>query len=116
MAWTLCTSGSAILSAGAAANTAIIASGSLELWSDEAEGRVDSETRQTWVTSFSGVDTATKNMLSDVTASLIAMKIISYDTTGYLTREADTLLNVLDDRVNDGLKILKDWKKPQAPK
>ena len=110
MSWTLCTSGSAILKAGANANSTIIASGSLSFFSDEAEGRIEAETRRTWVASYSGLGTGIKGVLSDVCSSLIAMNIISYDTTGYLSREADTLLNVNDDRASKGLQTLKDFK------
>ena len=38
------------------------------------------------------------------------MNIIAYDTTGYLSREADILLNVNDDKASSGLRILKDFK------
>lgn len=110
MSWTLCTSGAAILKAGTHANSTIIASGaSLAIWSTEAEGRIEAETRRTWVDNYSGLSTGIKGVLGDVCSSLIAMNIISYDTTGYLTREADTLLNVNDEKISRGLTILRDF-------
>lgn len=110
MSWTLCTSGAAILKAGTHANSTIIASGSaLATWSTEAEGRIEAETRRTWVANYSGLSTGIKGVLGDVCSSLIAMNIVAYDTTGYLTREADTLLNVNDEKFSRGLAILRDF-------
>jgi hypothetical protein len=37
------------------------------------------------------------------------MAIIAYDTNGYLTREADTLMNFNDDIITKGLGVLKDF-------
>jgi len=111
MSWTLCTSGAAVYKAGEHVNSTVSGSGLiLAKWSDEAEGRIEAETRRSWVANYSGLSDGVKGILSDTCSSLIAMKIISYDTTGYLSREADTLLNVNDDIANDGLKILKDFK------
>ena len=105
MSWTLCTSGAAITLAGANANSSIIVSGGgLADYSDQAEGQIEFETRTAWRDNYSSLTSGAKHTLQDVSASLIAMNIISYDNTGYLTREADTLLNVLDDRVKRGLK------------
>ena len=111
MSWTLCTSGSAILKAGTHANSTIVASGSLLAdLSDMAEGRITAETRKTWVSGYSGLNTQIKGALSDVCSSMIALNIIAYDTTGYLTREADTLMNLNDEIVSKGMIILKDFK------
>ena len=111
MSWTLCTSGSAIYKAGEHCNSTVSGSGIiLAKWSDEAEGRIEAETRRTWVANHTGLSDGVKGILSDVCSSLIAMKIIAYDTTGYLSREADTLMNLNDDIANDGLRILKDFK------
>jgi len=111
MSWTLCTSGAAVYKAGEHVNSTVSGSGViLAKWSDEAEGRIETETRRTWVSSYSTLSDGVKGILSDVCSSLIAMKIISYDTTGYLSREADILMNVNDDIVSKGLSILKDFK------
>ena len=112
MAWTLCTSGAAIAKAGANCNTDIRASGAiLAQWSNEAEGRIVEETRRNWVTQHTGLPTDVKNVLSDVCSSLIAMQMISYDMSGYTDRrEAETILDVQDDRANKALTRLKDFK------
>lgn len=111
MSWTLTTSGACVSKAGVNVNSDIAISGAiLAKWSDEAEGRIDAETRRTWTSSYSNLSTPIKTILSDVASSLIAMNMIAYDTTGYLSREADTLMNLNYDRVQEGLRVLKDFK------
>lgn len=109
MSWTLCTSGSAIAKAGAHANSTIIASGSvLAVWSDEAEGRVCAECHTDFVTNYADFETQIQNALSDATSSLIASKIVCYDPTGYLAREADLIMNFNDELYSKAMSILKD--------
>lgn len=109
MSWTFCTSGAAIAKAGLNANSSIIASGgALAKWSDEAEGKIQAECHTDFITSWASMDSGTKNAIGDVASSLIAMNIVSYDPTGYLTREADMLMNVNDDRVGKGLAVIKE--------
>ncbi len=107
--WQLCTSGAAIAKAGANANSDIATSGSALLgFYTESEGSISAELH----TDATGtIQTGQlSGALSDVCSSKIAMKIIMYDTTGYLSREADTLLNVNDDIITKGLSKLKDKK------
>jgi len=112
MSNTLFTQANAIKAAGKGANATIVAdSTQLTLWSDQAEGRIEAETRRTWVDDFASLDTGTKGLLQEVGSAIVAMKIITWDTSGYFnSREAETLLDYLDDVVNDGLRILKDFK------
>ena len=112
MSWTLTTSGLAISKAGAYANSAIIVSGqTLEAWSNIAEGRIEAETRRTWVDNYAGLSTGVKGILSDVASSLVAIQIINYDMSGFTSRaEAQTMLDVNDNIVIGGLTILKDFK------
>jgi len=111
MSWTLCTSGAAVAKAGVHCNSTIKVSGSALLqWCSDAEGRIEAETRRSWAANYSSLGAGVKGILADVCSSLIAMNIIAYDTTGYLSREADALLNVNDDKAGSGLRILKDFK------
>jgi len=111
MAWTLTTSGSAILAAGAHANSTIIASGSsLLIWSDQAEGRIVAESRRNWVSQYSALPDGIKNVLSSACSRLIGSSIVAYDTTGYLPREADMIMNYNDEIYTKELNILKDFK------
>lgn len=115
MAWTLCLSGPAITKAGVNANSTIVNYGSnkvaLDAFSDEAEGSIELETGKTMITSYASLAAGIQGAISDICSSKIAMKIISYDTTGYLSREADTLLNVHADIISKGMKDLQDHKK-----
>ena len=111
MSFTLCTSGAAVAKAGLHANTNVTTSGAImNKFSEEAEGRIEAETRRSWVTNYAGLPAGVKGVLSDVSSSMIGMNVIAWDNTGYLTREADTLMNHNDDRVLKGLAVLKDFK------
>ena len=107
MSWTLCTSGAAIYKAGEHVSGTVSGSGViLAKWSDEAEGRICFETNTDWITGYSSLSGEVKAILSDICSSMIAKRLISYDATGYLSREADMLMNVNDDIEVKGLNIL----------
>jgi len=110
MTWTLCTSASAVAKAGTHCSAISGSAVTMAKWSDEAEGRIEAETRRSWVANYTGLPTGIKGILSDVCSSYVAMNIISNDPTGYITREADMLMNRNDDIINRGLAILKDFK------
>lgn len=112
MTWTLTTSGAAIIKAGKNASSTIVASGAALLqFCTQVEGRIVAETRRDWVDSYSSVDAGTQNLLGDVASDLIAMKMINYDMSGFISRtEAQTMLDVLRDNASQGLRILKDFK------
>ena len=113
MAWTFCTSGSAVLKAGANANSAIVLSGNALLnWSNEAEGRIVGETRTNFLASYASISTTSgiRNALAAVCSAIIATNIINYDMSGYTSRsEAQTMLNVLDNEIQRGLNELKGY-------
>lgn len=111
MAWTLCTSGAAIASAGANANSTIIASGAtLALWSDAAESMACNEARVDVVTAFGTMTSAGKQILQDITASHIAQKIIGYEPEAIGTGGATLRLNILENNIRRGLKQIKEGK------
>ncbi len=117
MSWKLCVSGLAINKAGANANSTIVVSGlGLAAYSDVAEGKICAECNRDFVTDYDTFTGLIQNALSDVCASLIAMEIVDYDMSGYTDRrEAETILDVLDDRVTKGLAVLKDTEKQGFP-
>ena len=101
MAWTLCTSGAAVARAGTHFNTAAI--GALgDAISVEVEGLIESESGMSIKSNFAGY--ALSGAASMAAAAKIAMAYISYDTTGYLSREADTLLNINDTDYKSAIK------------
>ena len=108
MAFTLCSSGAAIADAGTHASSyAINTTAVLEGWSDQAEGKICAECHTDFVTNYARLPTQIQNAAGDICSALIAQRIITYDPTGYLRREADLLMNSLDDRVIKGLAVLK---------
>lgn len=95
MAETMCTSGQAIARAGANANSTIIVDKTvMDAWSVEAERQIEAETGLSIVSNFTSYQLS--GAASAACAAIWANCIIAYDTTGYLSREADTLLNVND--------------------
>ena len=103
MSWELCTSGAAIAKAGTHANSTIIVSGStLATWYDECEGRVSGLIHTDGTTLGAPISTA----LGDIISSMVAMNIIAYDTTGYISREADILMNLNDEVITKSLSSL----------
>ena len=111
MSFTLTGSGTVIAKAGANANSTITASGTfIQKVTDQAEGWVCAETRRQWVDNYSSLSTQIKDVLDDVVSSKAAMQLVMYDTSGYLAREADVILNVQDEVVRQGIKFLKDFK------
>ncbi len=111
MAWTECTSGSAVTKAGLNVSSVSGSAVTMAQWSDESEGSIDLETGKSFLDDFSSLPSTIQGAIGDICSSKIAMKLISYDTTGYLSREADTLLNVNSDIIQKGLKDLKDFTK-----
>jgi len=112
MAFTFCSSGAAIIKAGANSNDNITVSGAaLNTWSNQVEGRIVIETRKNYLTDFNSLVSGAQQLLSEVASSLIAIKIINYDMSEYSSRaEAITMMNVLDDQATKGINILKDFK------
>jgi hypothetical protein len=111
MSFTLCTSGSAIVKAGAGANAINLSGSVMNKFSDQVEGSIVAQTRRDWRVNYSTLPTDIQNILSDMASSGIAKQIISYDMSGYTSRfEAITMLNVHDDIVREGVKFLSDFK------
>jgi hypothetical protein len=107
--WQFCTSGAAINRSGTHANSTIIASGSALLeYYNAAEGKIEQETSTAWSDSYSSLTTGVQNQLSNVCSSLVAMDIVQYDPSGYLTREADMLMNKNSSIIAAGMKELND--------
>jgi hypothetical protein len=106
MSWTFCTSGSAVAKAGANCNAISGSVATMAKWSDEAEGTICLLTNTDFLTSYAGLNAQIKNALSDACSSYIALSIVQYDPTGYLTREADLLINRNYDVYSNAIKVL----------
>ena len=97
MAWTLCTSGSAIIKAGVHADTTLHSGDNFDAISTAVEGAIEQETNTSWVANYATLSTSIKSALSDLASSRIAKILIGYNPTGYLAREADMLANINDE-------------------
>ena len=107
MTWTMCASAAAISNAGVHANSAIIASAATLLnWCTEEEGFICMETHYDWIANYTGLNARIKGALSKACGAAIGMRIVDYNITGYLTREADTKMNFLTDVYGQCLKFL----------
>lgn len=115
MSFTFCSSGAAIIKAGANSNTNIVISGAaLNTFSDQVEGFIVMYTRKNFLTQFTSLTSGAQTLLNEVASCLIANKIINYDMGNYTSRaEAITMMNVNDDIATRGLNILKDFKQSE---
>ncbi|KKN36390.1 hypothetical protein LCGC14_0774280 [marine sediment metagenome] len=105
----LCSSQAIIDLAGVGVNSTAAASGAIiGGFYKQAEGRIITKTRQKWVTNPGGRSEAASFALFSLAASMSAKSLIQHDMAGYQTLHAQTKLNVLDDDINDGFKILEN--------
>lgn len=73
-----------------------------------AEGWLNGETEFNWSDKFSSLNVDVKSLITNVTASLVAIDAINYDASGYTTQlESQTMLDVLNDIVQRGTKTLR---------
>lgn len=111
MSWTLCTSGLAIADAGHNVNSTIIASGlTLGQWSDEAESFICSQVRSDVVANYDTLTSSGKYVFQELSASLIAQKIIMYQPDAILKSSSITRLNILENNITRIMKMLVDDK------
>ena len=109
--WDFCTSGSAVAKAGTNVNSVSGSAVTMANWYDEAAGSIELETGKSYIDNFSSLPTGIQAAVGDVCSSKIAMKLIAFNTTGYLSREADTLLNVADGIIVKGIADLENFSK-----
>ena len=112
MVFTLCSSGAIVIAAGLNVSSTASTSGAiLQQLSDEAEGRLISETRYDWVANFSKIKTNFKPILADATARYAGAGLAIYDLSGYTNRgEGEDVINVNMDRFQKIVSLLQDDK------
>lgn len=109
MSWTFCTSGQAIVKAGANANSTITASNqALADWSDEIEALICSAIRYDAVTNYGNLTTNGKKLFQMISSSHIAQQIVDYDLGVNGSRKSETILDVQENQVKRGLQLLED--------
>ena len=77
-----------------------------------AESYLNGETMYNWSDWFAtSPNVDVKSIITSVTASLVAMDAINYNMSGFTSRsEAQTMLDVLNDKVIKGIETLKEMK------
>ena len=112
MSFTLCTSGQIVMKAGANVNSDAAISGLLlSAFSDQAEGTINSMSREDWVTNYSGLNANSRQILNEIASNLGAIYLIAYDMSGYTSRgEAESMITVLRDAVLRGMSLIRDKK------
>lgn len=73
----------------------------------QAESYINTKTLYNWTDAYAGLNADTKAILSDAASSLAAIYGISYDMSGFSSRqEALIMINILWARVDECCKIL----------
>jgi len=112
MVLTLTTSGAIQKKAGKDANDTIAKSGAaLQKFGEQAEGQVEALTRRKWRDNYADLDQGIKDALDDATSDIAALKVITWDLSGYVSsRAAETSLDVIRDNADRLLTQLRDFK------
>lgn len=105
-----CTTADVQRKAGASASTTSNTETYINQFVGEAESLINCTTRFNWSDVYSGLNTDLKYILRDCASCLAAMMVIQYDMSGYQSRQAETMLDVLRDRAEKCLKLLEDQK------
>ena len=110
MAFTLCTSGQAVVKAGANVSSTIAASGQVILdFSNEAESVISSVAAQDVVTGFSTFTSEGKLILQRLCSNMIAFELVSYNSAGFnSTRDFETKLDTLQSNIDKDTRLIKD--------
>lgn len=75
----------------------------------QAESFINVSTHKNWSDAYSGLDVDVKYILSMLESDIVAMYIISYNMRNYSSlAEAQTMLDLLNDRVTQNIKLLKE--------
>lgn len=108
MTETLCTSGAVKHRSGSGASTTITNDGTiLTEFINQAEGDIVAETLVDWVSSYSGLSANYKKVLEGACAAKAAIKVLSYDSRGYLSvAEAGFMVNVLWGEYDRAIRVL----------
>ena len=98
--------------AGAKANTTAINTTATDVYVLDVEAIINAATRYNWSDEVTaGMNADVEGILTDTGASLCAIKVIMWDMSGFTTREeAKSMINVLNDRAQKNISILRDIK------
>lgn len=108
-AGTLCTLADAVNKAGANANSTATNESLVSDFVRQSEGVINATTRFDWIAQYSSLTDQVKYILNEVASEMAAIKIITYDPSGYTDIvEAETMINVYRENVQRGLSLLRN--------
>lgn len=112
MAVTIVTSGQVLLKAGENVSTDMLLDTNLNQYINYAEGLVSLNSNYDFVTNWGSISGSIyAQVVKDAVSNLAAIYAINYDMSQYSSRaEAQTMLDVLRDRLVNDLDLLKDKK------
>ena len=99
----------AVRKAGAYANATAVGAAYTLAWGEQAEGVINSMVNKNWSALYAGLHTDTNytsGILVDCASNLVAIYILLYDMTGYPSRTAETMLDILWSGFYRDIKIL----------
>ena len=95
--------------AGESANSTAKATAATDVYVLDVEAYINAVTHFNWSDAYSSLNADVKGLLTEASASLCAMKVISYDMSGFTSRaEAETMLDVLAYNASKAIALLKD--------
>lgn len=95
--------------AGANSSATSTAEAYTNVYIKEAEGLLCTKARYDWVTNYASISTIGKEILRDAVASYAAVKAISYDMSGFTSRqEALIMVNILWASWSETYKLMED--------
>ena len=107
---TFCTSGAVIIKAGADVSPDLNAEYE-NYFIPQAESYINCLCRYNYTDTYSSLNADVKKLLEQVCSDLAAIYAIEYDMSGYESRMmALDMINILQTRANEGLKLLSDDK------
>jgi len=94
--------------AGVGANTTSVATAATDVYVLNVESIVNVDSDYNWSDTFAALDVDTKGVLTMAGACKCAMIVVSSDTDGYGSRQAETLLDFLQNTYDAMIKMLLD--------
>ena len=96
--------------AGASASTTSKAEAYTNSFISQAESLINVACRYNFSDNYAALNADVKGILKEVASDLAAIYVINYDLSGYTSREAEDMINVLRDAALRGISILRDKK------
>lgn len=108
---TFCVNGDVVRKAGHGASSTAIAEAYTNVFIKDAESEINAATRKNWHDEFATLTTEVKQILRQAASDKAAIYVINYNMGGYNSaREAEAMVNILNNNYNRALVILREMK------